>query len=65
MARIAKPYYEIRSIRWKEDNAPYPNTIVRAYKRVDGKFIAIGWHVTWSDRQEFVYLDDEIPSDAF
>ena len=65
MGRIRTPYYEIRSIRFNEDNAPYPKTIVRAYKREDGKFIPFGWHVTWSDRQEFVYFDDEIPSDPF
>ena len=42
------------------DEYVWPKTIVRAYKRVDGKFVPVGWHVTWSDNHEKVYLDNEL-----
>ena len=60
MSRVSVPYYEIREIRSDEEEYVTPNEIVRAYKRVNAKFIPIGWHVTWSDKQENVYLDLEI-----
>ena len=60
MSRVRTPYYEIREMRDDVDEYVWPKTIVRAYKRVDGKFVPVGWHVTWSDNHEKVYLDNEL-----
>ena len=68
MPRIEVPSYNIRSIRGKERNertgrSPYPSEEKRAYARIDGKFIPVGWYVIWNDGQKNVYLDEEIPDD--
>ena len=62
MARIATPRYEIRSIRYNENNRPYVSTINRAYARIDKKFEPIGWFVVWIDGLEQVILDADVPS---
>ncbi len=60
MSRVRTPYYEIREMRADADDHVWPKQVVRAYKRVDGKFVPVGWHVTWSDKHERVYLDNEL-----
>ena len=69
MARIEVPKYNIRSIRANERNPrtgrlPFISTEKRAYARIDGKFIPVGWYIVWNDGQKNVYLDEEIPDDT-
>tara|TARA_R110001599_G_C11712621_1_gene604484 strand:- start:175 stop:360 length:186 start_codon:yes stop_codon:yes gene_type:complete len=61
MARIKYPYIKIFRTR-NTFTPPFkePGNESRAYKRVDGKFIPIGWYVEWSDGKEQVILDKDI-----
>ncbi len=61
MARIKFPYLAI--FRTRNTNRPpfvQPENESRAYKRVDGKFIPIGWYVEWSDFKKQVILDSDL-----
>lgn len=58
MAKIAVPYSEITNKR--RNDGKYPAKITRAYKRVSGKFIPIGYHVVWSDQLVAIYLDEDL-----
>lgn len=63
MARIKFPYLAIMKTRnnlndGKELIQAYNEA--RSYKRVDGKFIPIGWYIQWSDGFEEVILDIDL-----
>jgi len=65
MARIKFPYLKI--IRRRNTTFDIGVSILfepfnesRAYKRVDGQFIPIGWYVQWSDGKEEVILDIDL-----
>lgn len=62
MARISAPIFEIRSLRYSEDDTLYIENIYRNYARINKKFIPIGWYVAWSDGVESVILDANVPS---
>lgn len=66
MARIKFPYIEVR------DMSPallmldqYIQTAHRAYARIDGKFVPIGWHITWSGGLNWVVTDEEIKAGEY
>jgi len=58
MGKVSQPYYEIQNKRRR--SGEYPRRITRAYHRVDGKFIPMGYHVVWSDKLVAVYLDEDL-----
>lgn len=65
MARVTFPYLKI--IRTRNSILASSRTLLidafnesRAYKRVNGKFIPIGWYVEWSDGKEEVILDIDL-----
>jgi len=65
MARIAFPYLKIFRTRnsllaSSRTLLIQPSNESRAYKRVDGKFIPIGWYVEWSDGKKEVILDTNL-----
>ena len=62
MARIKNPYWELRSLRIGESSSLEIDDLHRSYARIDKKFIPVGWYIVWSDGQEEVVLDDNVPS---
>lgn len=65
VARIKFPYFEVKEMSPKLSRDQYIQTSHRAYARIDGKFVPIGWHITWSGGLSWLVTDEEIETGKY